>query len=161
MTAYALRAMLEIVSPRLEIVSPRLKRLFSDWDEHRHGREFPSRADFTPFDLKYILGNLSLIDVTYNPLNFRYRIHATSLGQRMQVEMTNKSIDDIPGADNAKRVREHFTRAVELRIPMAYIRGGRFTADTMPPDCEVLVLPLSSDGKIIDMLMSGMVWDTE
>jgi hypothetical protein len=31
----------------------------------------------------------------------------------------------------------------------------------MPKDCEVLVLPLSRDGTIIDMLMSALVWDVE
>jgi hypothetical protein len=146
-----------------EIVSPRLQRLLHDWEERRRGREFPARADFTPFDLQYILGNLSLLDVTYDPLRFRYRLHASNLAQRMDKEMTNKSIDDIPVPDHAIRVRQHFTEVVERRIPVVYKRGGGdsdFRDDFLPADCEVLVLPLSSDGTTINMLMSALVWDT-
>jgi hypothetical protein len=145
----------------IEIVAPRLQRLFNDWDHWRRGREFPCRADFTPFDLKYIMGNLSLLDVTYDPLQFRYRIYASNLAQQIGTEMTNKSIDDIPGGDHARRVRAHFTEVVERRVPMTYMRDKRFTYQGMTHNCEVLVLPLSADGTTIDMLMSGVVWDAE
>jgi hypothetical protein len=148
----------------IAIAAPRLRRLLRDWEDRRRGREFPSRADFTPFDLKYIMGNLSLLDVDYNPLRFRYRIHASNLAKRMNKEMTKKSIDDIPVADHAMRVRKHFSEVVRRRIPVVYKRGGGdsdFPDDHLPPEYEVLVLPLSSDGKTIDILMSALVWDVE
>lgn len=148
----------------ISIEAPRLRRLFRDWDDQRRGREFPSRADFTPFSLKYMLGNLSLLDVAYNPLRFRYRIHASNLARRMKKEMTNKFIDDIPVSDHAMRVRKHFSEVIRSRIPVVYKRGDSdsdFPDDHLPRDCEVLVLPLSSDGIAINMLMSAMVWDTE
>jgi hypothetical protein len=148
----------------IAIAAPRLRRLLRDWEDRRGGREFPSRKDFTPHDLKYIMGNLSLIDVTYDSLRFRYRLHATNLSLRMNKEMTNKSIDDIPIPDHAMRVRKHFSEVVRRRVPVVYKRGSSdsdFPDDHLPQDCEVLVLPLSSDGKTIDILMSAMVWDTE
>jgi hypothetical protein len=142
------------------IAAQRLQWLYSDWEDRRRGREFPSRRDFTPFDLKYLLGNLSLIDVTYEPLQFRYSIHASNLAQRIG-EMTNKSVDDIPGANQAKRLRDHFSEVVQRRVPVAYVRGQRFNDHDMPHDCEVLVLPLSTDGAVIDILMSAVVWDAD
>jgi hypothetical protein len=148
--------MLEIAAP-LEITVPRLQRLHRDWEERRRGREFPSRADFNPLDLRYILGNLSLLDVTYNPLQFHYRIHASLLAERIGKEMTNKSVDDIPVANHAKRARDHFTEVVQRRIPLVYARDPEFIDDHMPKDCEVLV----RDGTIIDMLISALVWDVE
>lgn len=147
-----------------KILSPRLQRIFHDWEEWRRDRELPSRADFSPLDLGYILGNLSLIDVAYNPLRFTYRLHASNLTQRMNKEMTHKSIDDLPAPDHARRVRKHFTEVVERRVPIVYRRSGDdavLPKDQTLPDCEVLVLPLSSDGKLIDMLMSALVWDRE
>src|SRR5271154_1583883 len=148
----------------VSIEAPRLRRLLHDWDDRRRGRQFPSRADFTPFDLKYILGNLSLLDVDYDPLRFRYRIHATNLSRRMKKEMTNKNIDDIPVSDHAMRVRKHFTEVIQRRVPVIYKRGGSdsdFPDDLLPHDYEVLVLPLSNDGITINMLMSALVWDNK
>jgi len=155
---------LRMIPSMMVIAAPRLRRLLRDWEDRLRGREFPARADFTPFDLKYILGNLSLIDVTHEPLNFRYRIHASNLAQRMNKDMTKQSIDDIPVTDHAMRVRKHFSEVVRRRAPVVYKRGGPdsdFPNDRLPSDCEVLVLPLSSDGKTIDMLMSALVWDVE
>jgi hypothetical protein len=142
-----------------EIRAPRLKRLLEDWESRRNGREFPGRADFTPADLKYILGNLSLIDVAYDPLRFSYRLHASILSQQIGKEMTKKSVDEMPSAGHAQLAREHFTEVVQKRVPIAHRRDHVFIDVDAPHDCEALVLPLSSDGTVIDMLMSALVWD--
>lgn len=151
--------MINTIAPAIRLQAPRLQRLYRDWDDRRRGREFPARSDFTPHDLHYILGNLSLIDVAYDPLRFRYRIHATALAQRMGREMTNKSVDDIPNPDHAAFARAHFTEVVERRVPIVYFRDHDLIDKDMPHDCEVLVLPLSADGTRINMLMSTVVWD--
>ncbi len=158
--------MLGTITPVIQLQSPRLQRLYRDWNDRRQGREFPARADFTPYDLKYILGNLSLIDVGYDPLRFRYRLHATKLADRMGHEMTDKSVDDIPDPGHAAQARAHFTEVVERRVPTAYIRDPSLITQNEPYshvtyNSEVLVLPLSTDGITIDMLMSALVWDTE
>jgi hypothetical protein len=41
------------------------------------------------------------------------------------------------------------------------VRGQRFNDHDMPHDCEALVLPLSTDGAVIDILMSAVVWDAD
>ena len=145
----------------VEIVSLGLKRLLNDWEDRRRGRAFPSRADFDPSDLKYILGNLSLVDVAYNPLRFRYRVYGTNLSERTGKEMTNKSVDDLPDATGAIRVKSHFIEVVESRAPTVFAGYHRFQDTGMPSDCEALMLPLSSDGAVIDMLMTAVVWDVE
>jgi hypothetical protein len=144
----------------IEIAAPRLKRLLSDWETRRRGREFPTRADFSPLDLKYIMGNLSLIEVTYNPLHFRYRIHGTNLAQRMRMELTNKSIDDIPAPKHAKQVRAQLTEVVERRVPLAFRDEDEYPADYVPRDVEILALPLAAEGKTITMIMYAVVWDS-
>src|SRR5208282_791481 len=125
----------------------KLQRLYQDWDDRRQGREFPARADFTPHDLQYLLGNLSLLDVDYDPLRFRYRLHATKLAERMGHEMTNKSVDDIPNPSHAAQARAHFTEVVKGRLPTAYIRDPTHITENEPYchvtyNSEVLVLPL-------------------
>jgi hypothetical protein len=147
------------IRPMVEVTDPSLKRLFSDWENRRRGRAFPSRADFTPFDLKYVLGNLSLVDVTYDPLQFHYRLHASNMVNRFGTDMTNKIIDEMPTPIHAGMAKEHYTEVVERRVPTARYREPDLININAPHSCEVLVLPLSADGKTINMLMCAMLWD--
>jgi len=145
----------------VDIRSPRLRRLLTDWEARRKERALPSRKDFDPLDLKYILGNLSLLDVTYNPLQFRYRIQASALSERFGKELTNKSADEIPNAEQARLAREHFIEAIESRLPVLHVRDHTGIDVGTPHDCEILVLPLSADGGVVDILMSAIVWNDE
>jgi hypothetical protein len=151
--------MLEIHAPSLGIRNARLRRLHADWEERRRGRAFPSRADFRPEELNYILGNLSLLDVLHDPLRFRYRVHATNLAQRIGMEFTGKWVDEIPNPIHADGARTHFTEVIERRTPIVYRRRHEFVTDNLPHDCEILALPLAGDGRTIDMLMSAFVWN--
>lgn len=140
----------------LELKTPVLRQLYRDWEERRRGRELPARADFDPLDLKYCIGNLSLIDVAYNPLRFRFRLHASTVSQSMGFDLTGKSLDAMPDAEYRRIVAEHYGEVLATRRPVAKYRDREMT-DQHIWNCEVLVLPLSSDGKTIDMLMSGFV----
>jgi hypothetical protein len=151
--------MLQIHAPNLGIRNARLQRLLTDWEVRRHDREFPSRADFTPHDFQYLIGNLSLLDVRYDPLRFRYRVHASNLARRIGMELTGKWVDEIPNPVHADGARTHFTEVIERRTPIVYRRDHEFVIDNLPHDCEILALPLAADGRTIDMLMSAFVWD--
>ena len=48
---------------RERIQHPDLRTLYDYWNERRRERRWPARADINPVDLKFALGNLSLIDV--------------------------------------------------------------------------------------------------
>jgi hypothetical protein len=53
-----------------------LRRLYDYWNGKRAGREFPSRADLDPLELRWIVGNLLLLDVQRDPPRFRFRVMA-------------------------------------------------------------------------------------
>src|SRR5579885_2176177 len=50
----------------------RLVRLYRYWDAKRQGRPYPARRDIDPLDFPYVLGQMMLIDVAYDPLRFRF-----------------------------------------------------------------------------------------
>jgi hypothetical protein len=141
----------------IEIESATLRRLYADWDAQRRGRPFPARADFDPLDYKYIVGNLSLLDVHHAPLRFHYRLHATNVAQRLGYELTCKSLEANPDADARTLIREHFSAVVEGRAPIA-TRHRFIASDGRDVNHESLVLPLSRDGETIDMLMSALAF---
>ena len=141
----------------LEIRTAILQRLYRDWDSRRGAREFPARADFDVLDFKYVIGQLALIDVSYDPLRFRFRLHGTGISQRVGYEMTGKELDDLPPPLVRASMRRHYSEVVGRRMPIVEARERQIRDDSIV-DSEALALPLSSDGKTIDMLMVGVAF---
>jgi len=141
----------------LDIKTPSLQRLYEDWDRRRRGRPFPARCDFDVLELGYIVGNLSLLDVCYDPLRFRFRLHGSRVTERVGYEMTGKHVDELPTPLMREMVQRHYAAVIERREPLVEVRERQIVDDRILP-CEVLALPLASDGTTIDMLISGVVW---
>ncbi len=134
--------------------SRRLRRLLTDWDGWRRGRELPSRRDFGPEDLKYLLGHILLLDVLYAPVRFRYRLTGSTMAIRRGFDPTGRMVDEHPDpvfrdaciALNQTVVARRWPQRWHYRMP---------GADGRTFDYEVLNLPLSSDGTVIDMILAG------
>jgi hypothetical protein len=140
-----------------EIRSAILRRLLADWEARRFGDALPARADFDVLDLKYCLGWIALFDVLNNPLRFRFRVHGTAIARRVGYEMTGKELDEMPSPALAAKMRAHFSRVIAARAPVVETRTRELLDDDLV-ECEVLVLPLSSDGETIDMLIVGVIF---
>ena len=142
---------------RLDIREAQLRRLYRDWNSWRHGRTFPSRADFDPLDLKYILGDLTLIDVLRDPPRYVFRLHATKNVDRLGADLTGKELAWMPGVELRDTVRANYERVIATRAPVVQRRDG-LLSEGRPWTYEILVLPLAADGETIDMLMAALVW---
>jgi hypothetical protein len=142
----------------IELRAPMLRRFYADWDVRRRGRAFPARRDFDPCDFIYALGNVSLMDVVRDPLRFRFRLHGTGVVARIGTDMTGKFVHETKDLRHCEMATEHFREVVETRRPVVRIRNA-YVTDVRIWNCEVLVLPLSSDGSDIDMLISCIAWD--
>lgn len=134
-----------------------LRYLYRDWDARRAGRPFPARADFDPLELRYILGNLSLVDVLRDPMRFIFRLHASENAAHLGADLTGKELAEMPASAAPDRVRAHYELVVASRRPHVLRRVGTH-ADGISWKYEVLVLPLSTGGETVDMLMAGMSW---
>jgi hypothetical protein len=139
----------------IELHAAQSRQLYADWKTRRRGRLFPARADFDPLELRYIIGNLSLLDVIRDPLRFRYRVHSTNMAEWLGYDLTGKDIDMSPKPGRGTEIKDHFARVVESGEPLARVHewlGGNHR--TLKH--EALVLPLASDGITIDMIMSAV-----
>ena len=143
-----------------EITNPRLRRLYDYWGEQQRGRRFPSRVDVDPLDLRFLLGNLILVDVIYGePLSFYIRLHGTNLAQRSGYEMTGKMLSDLPVTEFRNLAVESFTAVAMSGEPLHGHRDR--VLDGRLRQYETLILPLSKDGDQVDMLMIGMIYADE
>jgi hypothetical protein len=142
--------------PTMAIQAPLLLRLLEDWETRRRGRTMPARADFDPFDLKYMLGKLLLVDVLRDPLRFRFRLIGTELLKRSGIDLTGRMLDDHPDPEYREYMRQRYITAVAGRQPLSSIQT-RLVLDGRLRRYEALLLPLASDGETVDMLMIGIV----
>lgn len=142
----------------LQLASPLLQRFHADWESRRRGRAFPARQDYDPCDIAYALGSVSLIDVFYDPLRFRFRVHGTGIAERTGRELTEKFVHEMTDLRHREMAESHFRQVVETRAPVATVRRA-YVTEVRVWNCEVLVMPLSSNGTDIDMMISCIDWD--
>lgn len=135
------------------IASPKLKRLYDYWTAKRGGRAMPARADIDPLDFAWILGNVSLIEVGADG-DFRWRLDGSNLATFFGCDMTGRPVSQYPFPNHVESLRASMREAAEARAPIRTLR--RFSTDAHRWDYESLFLPLSADGKHVDMLLQGI-----
>ncbi|MBI3453418.1 MAG: PAS domain-containing protein [Rhodospirillales bacterium] len=132
--------------------NPVLRRLYDYWNARRGGRPFPGRADIDPLDFPYALGYVSLVDVLYDPLRFRYRLIGTNLVARTGFDWTRRMVEDFPDPAYRAALLAGYGEVVERRRPVFSIDGR--SIDNRFWRWETLRLPLAADGTTIDMIMN-------
>ena len=131
-----------------------LRRLLALWNEKRGARFAAARADMDPTALRFILGNVLLVDVLSPPVRFRYRLVGSNLVTRIGFDPTGKLVEEHPEPEFRQAALKIYHQMIETRAPYQ----GRFDQpfDGRTRRFEVLLLPLSSDGEAIDMILGAM-----
>jgi hypothetical protein len=115
------------------------------WQAKRGARAMPARAELDPGELKAILPNLLLIDVSAAPAgaghSFTCRLAGTEIDSRFGVPLTGRSLDQAPFGDARAAIRQEYETAVAQRRPIfcshSVVVGGRYV------EYDRLAVPLS------------------
>jgi hypothetical protein len=135
------------------IKTPTIRRFMDDWRCRLRGRQLPARSDFDILDLKYVIGNLNLFDVLYDPLRFRYRVHGSNAVSIIGCDMTGKTVDDHSDIKYRELMTAGLTRVITTRTVYLEERNGLINHRQV--NFEILLLPLSNDGIIIDKIFAA------
>ncbi len=138
-----------------DIHDENLRRVLRYWNEKRGTRACPSRSDIDALDLHYVLGSIVLIDVLHDPLRFRYRLHGTRIVERDQCDMTGKFLEEYPKPEFRNFLKRAWIKLVETAKPTHEFYDQM--VDDRVRQFEVIRLPLSTDGKTIDMILIAAV----
>lgn len=125
------------------------------WNLKRGKRFAPSRSDIEPNEIVQILPRLKLIDVLREPddgLDFRFRLTGTEIGDILGIELTHSRVSDLQPPQFRNAVHSHYVQCVTEKRPLLHL------IDLQGPDKVLyyarLLLPLSSDGQTVNMLMT-------
>jgi hypothetical protein len=143
-----------VVEPR----HPTLRQLHGYWLKKKAGRFAPARRDIDPAELRDLLPCLFLVDVEGRPIRFRFRLVGTEIVESFGIDVTGRYVEEIGFSDRAPSVLAYYAAVVTTREPSCHIvrftrGGGRHLT------YERVILPLSSDGETVDMLLGGICFE--
>lgn len=138
----------------LRIIDPALIGLHVYWLAKRGLRLAPSRADMRPQEIGLLLPHVYIVDIIGRPRRFRFRLVGTRIIEGYGEEITGKFLDEIDLGDKSSAIQEEYEKAVNQQAPTA--SSWSFSKnDGRELNYEHLILPLSTDGRTINMLFGG------
>jgi len=143
---------------REEARDPRIITLLDYYLKIHPRNSIPSRADFDPFQVPAVMPNLTLMDVEREPYRFKYRVMGTSVSYNMEFEGTGKYLDElVPGVESQYPHLDR-VRVAEEEIPVHRLGQSSISFRSDFADLERVHLPLASDGKYVDMILSIFIY---
>lgn len=136
--------------------TPLLLAGFDYWNACRGDRAMPSRADIDPAAIKPLLPNLILMDVLRDakpgwPLDFRYRLLGTFADQHMKARYTGICMSALEHQQPGSRIWHSLETVTTRQVPrinrVPYIGPHKDFLSVVD-----IVMPLSADGSMVDML---------
>ncbi|WP_262690232.1 PAS domain-containing protein [Kordiimonas aestuarii] len=135
---------------------PLLEALFRFWSTKKAKLgQLPSRRDISPSEIKKLLPYIAIADVIDGGLDFSFRVCGTMISEGAGIELTGKTWSSF---ENTQHIIERTRILVEKAEPY-YLTNQRAT--WAPKDFQhysVLALPLARDGKSVDMVLYGVVY---
>jgi hypothetical protein len=150
----AVLAQIAAVEVRLDDpgLDPDIKLAFDYWCRKRGERLAPNRADIDPADIAPLLPRVTLVDVSTDPVDFRFRLVGTSLFKIHGAELTNKRALELEPPPYAALIHRLYCDALARRAPVAH---------RLLIECETrrsaylrIILPLSEDNQAVNRLMT-------
>lgn len=137
---------------------PSVGAIVDYWCSIHPPQGLPGRQHFDPVDVPKLLSNIGLIDVQNSPRRFRIRLYGTALVSVMGEDYTGKWYDEL--FENFEKTGQYtdFCHVVDTHSPH-WRRGAlRIPTDRDFHFLERVHLPLASDGKNVDMILTFAVF---
>jgi hypothetical protein len=112
----------------------------------------PRRADIDPVEMRAWLSRMALIDVGGAGKDFRYRLVGTALTELRGSDPTGLAVEAAWPAEDAEIVLAAYRQVVAQKAPV-FCHPARQMRRDQDPTVGVMLLPLSSDGEQVDVIL--------
>jgi hypothetical protein len=127
---------------------PKLQQLYDYWEGKRGGRRWPKRSAVDPVEMRFALGNIDLVEISYDPIVFLFRISGSNIDRDEGFNMQGKTLDEYPLPQHRETVRKTYMRVLDRGEPdyevLERLDEGQVT------HYGRMILPLSENGDRID-----------
>ena len=130
--------------------------VYTFWQSKIGATGIPARADIDPVHLRAWIPSVllaqALFDDTGRAHDFFFRVAGAFVGERYGHDLTRRHLSDVSLDHQNANVLANFQAPIESRRPVYSI--NRFYDDTgVLRSFETLLLPLTSDGRVCDMVL--------
>lgn len=131
-----------------------LARFYDYWLALCGERPLPARRDVDPVQVpRGYLSNLMLIDVLHDPRRYRYRLVGANVVEATGANRTGQFFDQVTFFDRHPAVIPHYERVVDTRVPHYSFEPFTNLQSGSTYEVDRLLLPLSSDGQLVDTIL--------
>lgn len=148
----------EIDPPRL--AHPTLAFLKAYWESKRGSRPMPGRSEIRPAEMKQYVRALVLVDASPDFSDYRYRTIGTDVTELMFAGATGKTVREVfasLGKEAVELAVAGYRKVAEECVGLrAY--GSAAWLGLPHMDFDSLHLPLSDDGRTVNMIISAAAY---
>lgn len=141
-------------APKPMCASAGARELVNYWLQARGIRDMPARADIDAAAMRAILPHVQILEVIDRGRRFYTRVSGSAASKALGYDPTGSFLDEYPAGavrtrtmSGLRRVLVDRTPAVEVATTMRVPEGAACA--------ETVMLPLSRDGKTVDMVLVG------
>ena len=134
-----------------------LKQMQAYWRRLKGDRFAPARSEFDPAALRPWLPHILLFDVVDGGREFRVRLVGTHITAAYGYDDTGKTLAQATDAIVAERGRLLLSQCVDTRRPWRAFSDPVYGRHREMVFAEGGAFPLSSDGRSVDIVLSGLV----
>ena len=133
--------------------------LYAYWRGKLNSRSMPSRADLDPCEIRPLLPYVMLTEVLEGGKRFRFRLAGTAITEMTGRELSGRYLDEgLPGNGYGDYVLSLYAKMMSVRRPI--YSESDYTSDSgLERTAKRLMLPLSSDGETVNMVLSGQLFE--
>lgn len=139
----------------LDFRSDALQALHKYWTSKLAGRSMPRRADIDPTEIPKLLQHILLADVEHNPFRVRFRLVGTHIVNSVGRDATGRYFEEVYQETLRDGMIELYANVVRSKMPVRYF-GETVIADKKFRDFESLHMPLSDDGRTVNIILAGL-----
>jgi hypothetical protein len=133
--------------------SPAIREIFEYWNTKRGERKMPQRADIDPAEFKRHLPRIMLVDVSWDPLDFVYRLTGTDEVRWRHADPTGKRVEENYFGPTPELVMKNY-RYVAQNGSFLYDPNPFVTPDNRYIRDETIMMPLCDDhGRVSQILV--------
>ena len=136
---------------------PKIQLLHSYWDEKRHGRAMPSRADIDPVDIPALLPNILMYNVD-GPGRYTVRLQGEAVRAFVGINTTGQPAGSIMKTRAAQVMIDILDSVVAARTAKFRLGKAHWHKEKAHRDFEACLLPLSADGNAVNIILAAVVF---
>ncbi|MEQ8265708.1 PAS domain-containing protein [Parvibaculum sp.] len=135
-----------------------LPGLVAYWERKRGTRSMPAPRDIDPVEIPRLMPWITIADVTYDPLDFRYRLVGTRIVEMGGIDRTGKSLREGHEGERLEERLAALRELLEKKGPVAL--GGRLDwLGRGYRKFQCVHLPLSDDDRTVTRLIAAYAFE--